>query len=197
MAEDRDALLQHYRQMRDELLAAINGLSDELMTEPSLDGWSVKDHLAHLALWDDIRAGEVARVSAGHDSAWRMTGEQDAAYNELGYALRRDLPLDQVRWELAASRKRLLGAIASATPLTSLPSLALRHILPWSSPPGSKLYEPRWKAKDKQHRVAYVASSGRKFVLLHGFVKKSQRTPRQELHVARARRQDYERRQVK
>ena len=116
MAEDRDALLQHYRQMRDELLAAINGLSDELMTEPSLDGWSVKDHLAHLALWDDIRAGEVARVSAGHDSAWRMTGEQDAAYNELGYALRRALPLDQVRWELAASRQKLLDAITSVTP---------------------------------------------------------------------------------
>ncbi len=26
--------------MREELLAAIDGLSDELMTEPSLDSWS-------------------------------------------------------------------------------------------------------------------------------------------------------------
>ena len=59
MAEDRDGLLQHYRQMREELLAAIDGLSDALMTERSLDGWSVKDHLAHLALWDDLRAAEV------------------------------------------------------------------------------------------------------------------------------------------
>jgi len=116
MAEDRDALLQHYRQMREELLAAIHGLSDELLTEPSLDGWSVKDHLAHLALWDDIRAGEVARISAGHDSAWRMTGEQDEAYNTLGHALRRALSPDQVRWELATSGQRLLDAIASATP---------------------------------------------------------------------------------
>lgn len=54
MIEDRDALLKHYEQMREELLSAIHGLSDGLMTEPSLDGWSVKDHLAHLALWDDI-----------------------------------------------------------------------------------------------------------------------------------------------
>jgi hypothetical protein len=75
--EDRDALLQHYRQMRRELLAAIDGLTDALLTEPSLDGWSVKDHLAHLALWDDLRASEVVRISAGHDSAWRMTGAQD------------------------------------------------------------------------------------------------------------------------
>ena len=116
MAEDRDALLQHYRQAREGLLAAIHGLSDELMTDPSLDGWSVKDHLAHLALWDDIRAGEVARISAGHDSAWRMTPDQDEAFNALGHALRLALPLDQVRWELATSRQRLLDAISSATP---------------------------------------------------------------------------------
>ena len=77
MAEDRDALLRHYRQMREELLAAIQGLSDELLTDPSLDGWSVKDHLAHVALWDEIRASEVARISAGHASAWRMDGQQD------------------------------------------------------------------------------------------------------------------------
>lgn len=116
MAEDKDALLKHYRRQREDLLAAIDGLSDELLTEPSLDGWSVKDHLAHLALWDDVRAGEVARISAGHDSAWRMTDEQDAAYNALGYALRRDLPLAQVRWELETSQQRLLAAIATATP---------------------------------------------------------------------------------
>jgi uncharacterized damage-inducible protein DinB len=115
MTEDREALLQHYRQMREELLAAIDGLSDDLMTEPSLDGWSIKDHLAHLALWDDIRASEVARISAGHDSAWRMTGDQDEAFNALAYNLRVALSLDQVRWELAASRQRLLDAISSAT----------------------------------------------------------------------------------
>jgi hypothetical protein len=116
MAEDRDMLLQYYRRMREELLSAIDGLSDEQMTEPSLDGWSVKDHLAHLAFWDDIRAGEVARISAGHASAWRMTGEQDGVYGALGYSLRLALSLDQVRWELATSRQRLLDALASATP---------------------------------------------------------------------------------
>lgn len=33
MAEDRDELLQHYRETREALLAAINGISDELMVE--------------------------------------------------------------------------------------------------------------------------------------------------------------------
>ncbi len=116
MAEDRDSLLQHYRQMREELLSAIEGLSDELMTEPSLDGWSVKDHLAHIALWDDIRASEVVRISAGHNSAWRMSHGQDEAFNAMAHDMRVALPLEQVRWELATSRQRLLDAISSATP---------------------------------------------------------------------------------
>jgi len=116
MAEDKEALLQHYRQTRADLLAAIDGLSDDLMSEPSIDGWSVKDHLAHLATWDDIRAGEVARISAGHDSAYHMTGEENDAYNAIAYSLRRNISLAQARWELATTRQRLLDAIAAATP---------------------------------------------------------------------------------
>jgi uncharacterized damage-inducible protein DinB len=114
--EDKEALLQQYRQARQDLLGAIDGLTDAQLSERSLDGWSVKDHLAHLALWDDVRAAEVARLSAGHDSAWRMTDEQDEAFNEMGYALRANLSVDQVKWELAASRQKLLDAIGSATP---------------------------------------------------------------------------------
>ena len=116
MAEERDALLLHYRQAREKLLSAIEGLSDGLMTEPSLDGWSVRDHLAHLALWDDIRASEVVRISAGHDSAWRMDGDQEAAFGSVGHELRVPLSLDQVRWELVTSRQSLLDALASVTP---------------------------------------------------------------------------------
>ena len=114
MAEDRDVLLLHYGRTRGELLTAIDGLSDDQMTERSLDGWSVKDHLAHIALWDDIRASEVTRISAGHGSAWRMTDDQEHVFGPLGYELRRALSLDQVRWELATSRQRLLDAIVAA-----------------------------------------------------------------------------------
>jgi len=116
VTEDKDALLQRYRDARHELLAAIDGLTDAQLSERSLDGWSVKDHLAHLATWDDVRADEVARISAGHQSAWQMTDEQDAAFNEMTYALRQDLSVDQVRWELATSRRKLLDAIAAASP---------------------------------------------------------------------------------
>ena len=113
--QDKEALLQRYRDARQALLAVLDGLTDAQLSERSLDGWSVKDHLAHLALWDEIRASEVARVSAGHDSAWRMTGEQDGVYSALGHALRQGLSLEQVRWELATFGQRVLDAIASAT----------------------------------------------------------------------------------
>lgn len=115
MPEDRDRLISHFRGMRADLLAAIAGLDDAVLSADTLDGWSVKDHLAHLASWDDIRASEVARISAGHDSAWRMTGEQDAAYNDLVHDLRRALTMAQVRWELDASHARLIEALTTAT----------------------------------------------------------------------------------
>jgi uncharacterized damage-inducible protein DinB len=123
MPADRGTLLQAYRQSRETLLAAIDGLSDEQMTAPSIDGWSAKDHLAHIAFWDDIRAGEVTRISAGFESAWRMRPEQDEALNEITYDERRNLSLEQVRWELDMSRQRLLDAIESATERGLDPSL--------------------------------------------------------------------------
>src|ERR1044071_7925034 len=99
MAEGRDELLRHYRQSRERLLKAIEGLTDAQMVEPTIDGWSVKDHLLHLAAWDDIRASEVVRISAGYASAWKMDPGQDENYNQMAYALRRDLSLEQAKWE--------------------------------------------------------------------------------------------------
>jgi len=115
MTEDRKALLEHYRKMREEFLAAIEGLSDAHMTEPSIDGWSVTDHLAHVALWDDFRAAEVTRISAGHDSAWRMDPAHEAAFSLIAYELRRAMSPAQAQWELEHSRATLLAAISGAT----------------------------------------------------------------------------------
>jgi len=115
MKENKEELISHYQKMRQELLSAIDKLSEELMTEPSLDGWSVKDHLAHLAFWDDIRTSEVIRISAGYATAWRTAGDQDEEFNTLIHDLRLGLSLDQVKWELEVSRQRLFEAISSAT----------------------------------------------------------------------------------
>ncbi len=51
----------------------------------------------------------------------------------------------------------------------------------------AKLYEVRAKDRDGIYRIVYFAHSGQRFVLLHGFVKKTQKTPRKEIALARKR----------
>jgi hypothetical protein len=116
MTEERDDLLRHYREAQGKLRAAIEGLTDEQMSETTIDGWAVKDHLAHLALWDDLRAAEVERLSAGFEAAWKMTEEQDEALNTSGYEIRRSMSPAQAKWEVERSGRKLLEAIASAPP---------------------------------------------------------------------------------
>jgi len=55
-----------------------------------------------------------------------------------------------------------------------------------------KLYEVRAKDHKGIYRVIYVAHTGRKFILLHGFVKKTQKTPRRELEIAKERLKELE-----
>ena len=116
MSEDRDALLAHFRTMRADFLEAIVGLTDDQMTERTHNGWSVKDHMAHITFWDEIRASEVQRISAGLESAWRLTSEEDEALNDMVTRARWDHSLAQVRREFDESKARFLDALANATP---------------------------------------------------------------------------------
>jgi phage-related protein len=51
---------------------------------------------------------------------------------------------------------------------------------------GGKLWELRITGP-LQHRVLYLAASGRRLILLHAFTKKTNRTPRAEIETARRR----------
>lgn len=50
-----------------------------------------------------------------------------------------------------------------------------------------KLWEMRLVDRDNIARVIYVAASGRRLVVLHAFIKKTEKTPRRALEIARAR----------
>ena len=54
-----------------------------------------------------------------------------------------------------------------------------------------KLFEIRIKDKTNIHRVFYFAHTGKKLVLLHGFTKKTERTPAREIATAVTRMEDY------
>jgi len=47
-----------------------------------------------------------------------------------------------------------------------------------------KLFEIRAKGKDGIARVFYFTMTGQRIVLLHGFIKKTQKTPKKELETA-------------
>lgn len=51
-ANGRDALLERIGRSWDDLQRAVGVLDEGRLTAPGPDGWSVKDHLAHLARWE-------------------------------------------------------------------------------------------------------------------------------------------------
>jgi phage-related protein len=55
---------------------------------------------------------------------------------------------------------------------------------PYVKPLVGKLWEMRLKGKDGIARAAYVAAVGRRLVIVHVFIKKTQKTPRANLDIA-------------
>ncbi|MEX0783456.1 MAG: DinB family protein [Dehalococcoidia bacterium] len=114
--EQRRDLHDHYERSRESVLAAIDGLTDDQMTEQTNDGWSVKDHLVHLSVWHEIRRSEIERVTAGLPPAWPLIhGELVDTLNEATVRARREVPLAQVRADLDYARKQVLAAIDRAS----------------------------------------------------------------------------------
>lgn len=55
---------------------------------------------------------------------------------------------------------------------------------PYVKPLTGKVWEMRLKGKDGIARAAYVAAVGRRLVVVHVFVKKTQKTPKANLEIA-------------
>ena len=56
---------------------------------------------------------------------------------------------------------------------------------------GSDVWELKIRHSSNYYRILYFASSGRRFVLLHAFLKKTAKTPKNELEIAQNRIFDY------
>ena len=54
-----------------------------------------------------------------------------------------------------------------------------------------KLWELRSKTKDGAVRIFYITHTVKQFVLLHGFIKKSAKTPKNDLDLAEKRLKDF------
>jgi len=62
---------------------------------------------------------------------------------------------------------------------------------PHVKPLGKKPYELRVNGRGGTYRTLYFAASGQRFVMLHGFQKKTQKTPAADLEKARRRMADF------
>ena len=56
---------------------------------------------------------------------------------------------------------------------------------------GSGIFELRFKGEEGQIRVLFFFLHEKKIILVHGFVKKTQRTPGKEIKIAKQRRKEY------
>ncbi len=61
----RDDILKTLDAEFDDLLASVNGLSDEQMTRVWFGDWSVRDILAHIAGWHREMVGAFERIARG------------------------------------------------------------------------------------------------------------------------------------
>src|SRR3989304_1840784 len=110
----RDGLLSLLEEARRELVASFEGLSDDQMQIPLPDGWSVKDILAHVAMWEEITLPDMYRAMRGRHT---VTGSWEGPFddwNDIQFELRRDFPLAQVMEELAETRRATLEALRAA-----------------------------------------------------------------------------------
>jgi len=60
------------------------------------------------------------------------------------------------------------------------PQVGLPHVRPL----GEKLWEMRLTGRDGIGRAIYATASGRRLLVLHAFVKKTQKTPRRSIDLA-------------
>jgi hypothetical protein len=114
----RDDLLSRIADARSELEQEIGRLSEAQLTATGPDGWSVKDHLAHLASRQQkvIAAGKGQSPHEGLqvDYATYVSASIDEV-NDLLYARHRDRPLPEVMAFWRTTHDELVGLIRGMT----------------------------------------------------------------------------------
>jgi DinB superfamily len=113
-ATARDQLLLEMDAARDRVAEAIVGLTEDQMSRPVIDGWSVKDHLTHITLWHELRFFELSRIARGGRAGFPVTDEPGVEHiNEQFADNRRPLPLAQVLADLDFVREMVRQAVSN------------------------------------------------------------------------------------
>jgi len=95
---------------------------------------------------------------------------------------------EDVRLEIDALPVGIRASYARLTELLEEFGLELR--MPHSRAMGDGLFELRPRGREGIARVFYCTKVGRKIIILHSFIKKTNETPKRELDIARRRRRE-------
>ena len=120
----------------------------------------------------------------GYSEAEMPSGEWNIVYYE---SLSGDIPVYDFIENLSPTAKSKVSNTFDLLAEHGI-KLGLPHV---KKVTGTKLWELRILGGDSI-RVFYVATSGRTFLMLHGFIKKSQKAPKKEIKIATARLKEYE-----
>jgi hypothetical protein len=114
-AMTKDELLDVLEDERENLLEAIDGLSDEDLSEPSLDGSrSVKDILIHISAWEAELIKLLWQAKQGQQPTTIHFSQVDVdAANQAWFEAYHDRPLERVLGDFAAVRKQTTKRVES------------------------------------------------------------------------------------
>jgi hypothetical protein len=95
---DKQELIQKLEQSREEFLDTIEGLSEDEMEQPgAMEGWSVKDILAHIALWESELVKLLFQARQGRKPATvHFSGESVDERNAKWHHQSKERPLERV-----------------------------------------------------------------------------------------------------
>lgn len=112
-----DELLSLMNEARGELEAFVAGVPPEDLVGPRKNGWSIKDHLFHLATWDLYliavldREPRVPALGLDHDPRAPFD-----SVNAIFFARGNDLPLNQVLGMFRGNRARIIEQVRGLAP---------------------------------------------------------------------------------
>ncbi len=112
----RNEILNRLEQDRTQFLDALCDIPDhEISSRPVLDGWTLKDLLGHIAMWEQVAVRFIADYR--QDGCPKSLGLNDESaldeFNQRGAALRREWPLERVRAEFDTAHRDLVASIQS------------------------------------------------------------------------------------
>ncbi|PYP88271.1 MAG: hypothetical protein DMF61_06665 [Blastocatellia bacterium AA13] len=110
-AMDKHAIIEKLLEERQNVLKAIEGISDDEMNEPMGEGkWSVKDTLGHLAAWEGEVVNAFEQKARGERPTVGDIKDYDS-WNSAQAAKRKDKSVEEIREEFNETRKKLLTIV--------------------------------------------------------------------------------------